>query len=577
MRKFHHVKNLVTSMKPYAGEMCLTILSAFIKQFSVIGSAFLTAYIVGLAMEGQLAGRFGPLLIALIVCILLRALMAFGEMYFGHDVAFRVIRNFRTDLYEKISRIAPAYMMRGNTGKLGQTLVGDVEILEIFLAHTCAGFVVAVVVTVMVMTALFFISPVLAVVMLMAAVLIGMVPYSMKKRAASQGNDVRSRLAESNSVMVEGVQGLREIITLNSRDTYREKAFDKMQQLYSAQHTYGQRKGTEGMLTNAAVGLFTVAVMVIAAALVANGEIVFSMYPVAVMLASAVLAPVLELAGVVQELGLVFAAATRIQTVLTVNPTVEDNGKNSISANCCAVEFKNVQFRYPGQKINSLNGVTFSIQEGENVALVGHSGAGKTTCANLLMRYWDVNSGSIEIGGNDVRSYSLESLRDTISAVQQENYLFHVSVRENIRLGRMNATDAEIEAAAKAANAHEFICALPEGYDTIAGERGYALSGGQRQRIAIARALLRNTPIVIFDEAVSSLDTQNERDIQRMLGQWLKGKTVLTIAHRLSTILSADRIVVLNHGSIAAVGTHSELMENSSVYCELIENQMMKD
>ena len=214
------------------------------------------------------------------------------------------------------------------------------------------------------------------------------------------------------------------------------------------------------------------------------------------------------------------------------------------------------------------------MEPGETAVLVGHSGAGKTTCANLLLRYWDTNSGSIRINGKDLREYTLESLRESVSAVQQETYLFNTSIRDNIRLGKVEADDEEVMQAANRANAHEFICELPEGYDTIAGERGYQLSGGQRQRISIARALLKNTPIIIFDEAVSNLDTENEQYIQKMIKTQLKGKTLIMIAHRLSTILSADKVIMMENGRVLDVGKHTELLERCTEYRKLLENQM---
>lgn len=221
-----------------------------------------------------------------------------------------------------------------------------------------------------------------------------------------------------------------------------------------------------------------------------------------------------------------------------------------------------------------MNLVSFCVEPGETAVLVGHSGAGKTTCANLMLRYWDTNSGSIRINGSDLREYTLESLRESVSAVQQETYLFNTSIRDNIRLGKIEADDEEVIRAANRANAHEFIYDLPERYDTIAGERGYQLSGGQRQRISIARALLKDTPIIIFDEAVSNLDTENEQYIQKMLKTQLKGKTLIMIAHRLSTILSADKVIMLENGRVLDVGKHTELLERCTEYRKLIEDQM---
>jgi ATP-binding cassette subfamily C protein CydC len=576
MNKGNQMKNiaaLTRSMRPYAKEMLLTIITAFLKQGSMLGAAALTSYMVGLAMQGQLSERFNQLFPILLICILLRAGLYYGEMWFGHDVAFRVIRDFRLALYKKVDEISPAYLLREQSGRLGQTLVGDVEVLELFLAHTFGAFIVAVIVTIVIMIVLLGISPLLTLMMLVFALVLGMVPYFMKKRAEKQGFTVREKLAAANSVTVEGIQGLRELLTLNAVDRYKEKNSAAMTELYDAQLKYGKRQGTESLLTQVAVGCFTVAVMAVTAGLVTSGRIDFALYPVAVILAAMVLSPVLEVANVAQSLGLVFAAAKRIQNVLTATPAVRDEGKVNSDLSSFDVHFEKVSFSYVKESGVVLKDVSFSVKQGETVALVGRSGAGKSTCTNLLLRYWDTGAGKVKIGGKDVRDISLERLRETVSAVPQEAYLFHTSIRDNIRLGRSDATDAEVEEAAKAARAHEFIMGLPEGYDTITGERGFRLSGGQRQRIAIARVLLKDTPIVIFDEAVSNLDTENERYIQETLKMRLKGKTALIIAHRLSTIMSADRIVVLDGGRVVQTGTHDELICQEGLYKLLVTHQ----
>lgn len=387
-QKHKNLGALIKSMKPYCGEMLLTILCSFFKQVSMLGAASFTAYMVGLAAQGNLAQSFRPLLTALVACILLRAILSYGEMWFGHDVAFRVIRDFRLSLYHKIGALAPAYTLREKTGQLGQTLISDVEILELFLAHTFGSLIVAVIITLIILSVLLSISPILAIMLLLATILLAMVPYAMKKRASEQGYDVREKLAEANSVMVEGIQGMREIITLNSKGSYKQKNLSFMQKLYDAQQAYGRRKGIEGLLMQAVVGCFTVAVMGVSAILVAKGEISFAMYPVAVMLSAMVLAPIIEVATVAQELGLVFAAANRVQTVLSAVPAVSDTGTQKCDLSNGGVAFKQVCFGYSKCETDEvLHDVSFSVNPGEVVVLVGPSGAGKTTCANLLLRY----------------------------------------------------------------------------------------------------------------------------------------------------------------------------------------------
>jgi ATP-binding cassette subfamily B protein len=234
------------------------------------------------------------------------------------------------------------------------------------------------------------------------------------------------------------------------------------------------------------------------------------------------------------------------------------------------VSLEDVHFRYPSRPDSAaLDGVTLDVQPGQTVALVGPSGAGKSTTFQLLLRFYDPSAGRVCIDGLDLRSLAPEALRAQIGLVPQETVLFGASARENIRYGRPGASDAEIEAAARAAAADEFIRALPEGYDTFLGERGTRLSGGQRQRIAIARAILKNPPILLLDEATSSLDAESERLVQEALDPLMRGRTTLVIAHRLATVLQADRIVVLDRGRIVASGTHAQLLGSSPLYQRL--------
>ena len=574
--RLKNVMRLVASMKPYFLEMIATIVSTFLKHLANIASAGLVAYMAALAMEGRLRERFGLLFAWLCVCLAARALSYYGEMWAGHDVAYRVLKDFRIKLYDKVEEISPAFLLEKHSGQIGATLMGDVELLEWFLAHTFGAAVVAGLVTLLLLAALGWVHWALSLLMLVFAVLVSATPFIFQKQADAQGREAREKLAHAASVTIEGIHGLRDLLTLNSIEHYKETNREAMQDLYRSQIRYSRRQGTETMLMQFCVGTFTVIVMALAAVFVSRGLIPFALYPVVVMLSALLFSPLIEVCGAARNLGLVFAAANRLQVVFDTSPVVReeeaavDSEGTAISG---AVNFERVSFSYRPGLAPALREVSFEVKSGETMALVGPSGAGKSTCVNLLLRYWDPQSGSIRLDGRDIRRMPLKNLHDLSCAVLQDVYLFNIPVRENIRLGNMNADDEAVTAAAKAAYAHDFITALPKGYDTVTGERGVRLSGGQRQRVAIARAILKNAPVLILDEAVANLDTESERYIRLALKEQLAHRTILMVAHRLSTIMSADRLVVLREGRVVETGSHDDLIKREGFYRDLVSGQ----
>lgn len=572
--RLQNVIRLSTKIKAYRLRMFGAVVCGIGHQLSIVGVSVVGAGLVGMALEGTLLEHRHQVFLLLAAVAAARIVFYFLEMWLAHDVAFKVLANFRIMLFDAIERVSPVLLLNMRSGQLASTLMSDVELLEWFFAHSFGSILVATFVPVILMICLGYLSPILPGVLLVFLILILWIPAWMRKKADRQGKIVREQLGEASAVTMEGIQGMKEILSLNNRSRYRRKNTAYMKRLYDSQLAYGKRLGTEGAFLQATLGISMLCVAAIAAQMAAKGALNTAMYPVVVVLAGMVLGPVVEVCGTARNFGLIFAAADRVYRVLETKPLVEDLGENiSPEEILPEIQFEHVRFQYREELEPALKDISFCVRSGETVALVGPSGAGKSTCIQLLLRYWEPQNGQIKIGGKDLREISLESLRQLSSAVLQDVYLFRDTLRENIRQGRWNASDEEVEAAAKMALAHDFIVKMKDGYDTIAGEGGVKLSGGQRQRIAIARALLKDTPILILDEAVSNLDTENEREIQESIRTSSENRTTLIVAHRLSTIRSADQIVVLRNGQTVQTGTYEELSSEDGFFKELISSQ----
>ena len=568
-----HVKYLIGQVKIYWPKIILAILSGILKEIFVVSAVGICAYMAAILLKtGTIMDTF--YLKILFFTVLGRTAFSYLESFYSHDVSYHILVDFRVKLYDKFVTLCPDILLNQRSGQISTTLMNDVEVLEWFYAHT-AGYVIVDGVLFIMLT--FFLGSLhwtLALLLIISVTIIFCIPFLMRRKADEQGRESRFRLGEANAVTLEGISGMNELLTLNAVEDYQKKNYKFMDALTKIQVQYAKRMGTEGGMLQIASGIAAVFINICGIWLVLNQKLSMEWYAVVGTTVWLVFAPILELCGMVRNFGIIFAASGRIANILSSEPIVEEHGeKVEISKLSPNVEFDKVSFRYKNTSSDVLHKVSFQVKSGNVLAIVGESGAGKTTCMNLLIRMWDVESGSIKVGGEDIRDIRLEDLHHMISIVSQDVYLFNISIGENIRLGRPEATMQEVEEAAKMARVHDFIVSLPEGYDTIVGERGLQVSGGQRQRIAIARALLMDTPILIMDEAVSNLDTKTDQEIQRTIRTLARKKTIFLVAHRLSTILEADEIVVMKDGKVLQNGTHEELMKTPGYYRKLVEAQ----
>ena len=378
-----------------------------------------------------------------------------------------------------------------------------------------------------------------------------------------------------NAHAVDSIQGLAEVAAFQ-QEAHRDAQFAARAAAYAeARMPFLRDLARQGALQEIATGLGGVAVAVTGAALAAHGALEPARVPLLTLLALSAFVPVWEIAQIGRQLADTFAATQRLHAVHAEPVTITDGTgvPPPAARDASALEMVRVSFRYPGRPRLALDDVTLSVPAGSTVALVGPSGAGKTTVANLFLRFWDPAAGEVRLHGHDLRRYRLDDLRARIALVAQDTYLFNDTLRANIRLARPGASDADVAAAVERAALREFVESLPEGLDTVVGERGAQLSGGQRQRVAIARAFLKDAPVLILDEATSHLDAVSEQEVRRALDRLARGRTTVVIAHRLSTVRDADRILVFDEGRLVETGTHDALVAGSGLYRRLVARQ----
>jgi subfamily B ATP-binding cassette protein MsbA len=519
----------------------------------------------------------GFICLLMISFIILKNLFLYLSYYVLNPLKNTVVNQLREELYDKVLKLPIGFFNEKRKGDLMSRMTNDVNEVESSVVGTLEGWIRDPMTIVVTLAVLFFISPGLTLFILLLIPILGLVIGRITKSLKRHSQEVANKYGETLSTLDETLGGLRVIKAFNIEKLLRRRFFKGNEELLHSKNKIGYRRDLASPLSEVmGVMLFT-SVLYYGGRLVLNNQLLeASVFLGYLGIFYNIINPAKTLSTSFSNMRKGAAAIGRIEEVLKTPVTVDDNpsGRLITSFND-KIEFRNVTFAYDDAVI--LDNISLSIQKGKTVALVGSSGAGKSTLADLVPRFHDVTGGDVLIDGINIKDYSLQSVRSLMSIVTQEPILFNDTIANNIRLGKEgNTTEEEIIHAAKIANAHHFIIQKEQGYNTNIGDRGTKLSGGERQRLTIARALLKNPPILILDEATSSLDTESERLVQDAINNMMQNRTSIVIAHRLSTIRHADEIIVLQKGKIVERGTHEQLLEQNGFYRKLVEMQEVK-
>ena len=581
------IRRLMSHMRPFGWIMCISLVARVVKivaQAAVLGIA---AAGVGIYVAAQEPGAVQwDVIFTQVKWIAIAGttvgVASYIEQYSGHYVAFRILAAFRNIFYYAMLPLAPARTGRLQSGDAVSRVMSDCERVEPFYAHTIAPAVAAVSVPAVILAWCYSVHPsFLAVLAPFYLATTFVLPWLVAK-LGGDGVAYREQLGQVNAYVADSIQGVRDTVAFG----YEKRRGEQLWRI-GATMQEGQDKLYGADATQRALGEIFVTVGILAAAwwgieLTLGGRISALVDLPAVIAVSVIgFYTSIGLANNYTDFRVSIIAARRLFSMMDEPPAVRESaGAAAGGAKSASLHFRNVTFEYDSDHSEwsrggrVLENFSLDIGAGRHVALVGPSGTGKSTLINLLLRHWDVDSGEIAIGDRPVTEFSLEALQKQFAVVSQRSYIFNESIGENILFGRRGATQAEVESAAKGAGLSDWIDSLPDGYESPCGERGSKLSGGQRQRIAIARAILKDAPIVLLDEPTSSLDVETEKGVMEAQRRLCRNKTTLTIAHRLSTVVDSDEILVMIGGRIAERGTHRELMAAGGWYAQMFTLQL---
>lgn len=571
----HTLKKFIPYYSPYKAVFVLDLICA--AMISLIDLAY--PQILRTMTKTVFAGKSSAILqvllpigVAMLIMYIVQALCKYYVSYQGHMMGANMERDMRQQLFDHYEKLSFSYYDQNNSGQMMSKLVSDLFDISEMAHHGPENLFISLIKIIGSFVFLFVINRWLAIVLLVLVFFMILFSYSQNRRMQATFMDNRQKIGDINSSLQDTLAGIRVVQSFANEEIERDKFRHSNENFLHSKDANYRCMGSFMSGNLFFQGLMYLVTLVFGGWLIAKGQMETADLAMYALYIGIFISPIQILVELTEMMQKGLSGFRRFLAVVETEPDIVDAEDAKPLENVKGtVEYKDVSFHYSDDDTLVLSDVSFRIDAGKSIALVGPSGSGKTTICSLLPRFYDVTGGSIRIDGKDIRSLSLESLRNNIGLVQQDVYLFCGSIKDNISYGKPGASIEEIIDAAKKANIHDFIMSLPDGYDSYVGEHGTRLSGGQKQRISIARVFLKNPPILILDEATSALDNESERWIQHSLEELAKNRTTITIAHRLSTIRNADEILVVADTGIAERGTHEELLAANGIYAHYNE------
>ena len=546
---FQVMVSLVGLVKPLTGYMVLAILMGLIGHLAASFITIFGGYAVAKFLDFDTPFSLRTIFIAVCLFAIVRGVLRYAEQACNHFIAFKLLALIRDKVFMALRRLCPAKLEGKDKGNLISVITSDIELLEVFYAHTISPIAIAFLFSVIMCMFIGNFHPVLGVVSLVAYMTVGiMIPLLISKLSGNDGIRFRTKSGNLSGFVLDSLRGLSEILQYGQGKQRLLLMNEQTERLSCDEERMKRTTGRNQAVTNTVILFFDLVMMFISALLYQNGQIEFIGVLIPTISLMSSFGPVVALANLGSTLQNTFAAGNRVLDILDETPVVDEiSGKNEIVFTGASAE--NVTFSYGEDNI--LDNVSVDITKGSVVGIIGRSGSGKSTLLKLFMRFWITQKGCVKLSETDVNDINTDNLRDMESFVTQETHLFHDSIRNNLRIAKLDATDDEIETACKKASVHEFILSLPQGYDTPVGELGDTLSGGERQRLGLARAFLHDCELLLLDEPTSNLDSLNEAVILKALRGEKGNKTVMLVSHRKSTMCIAQKVYSVEHGRVS--------------------------